>query len=100
MEIQFDDVIGGLRLKRTVKQSFAAYCGDKPLTINKCTAQFDRIVLEGPALGEADTLSYAQTQNLTDAGIFDTEGDWVVAPFVVNLSPMANPDTNITIKEA
>lgn len=100
LEIQFDDVIGGLRLKRTVKQSFAAYCGDKPLTINKCTAQFDRIVLEGPALGEADTLSYAQTQNLTDAGIFDTEGDWVVAPFVVNLSPMANPDTNITIKEA
>lgn len=100
LEIQFSNISGGLRLKRTAKLAFGAFSDGKPLTIQKCTAQFDRILLEGPALDEADTLSYAQTQNLTDAGIFDTEGDWAVAPFVVNLSPMANPDTNITIKEA
>lgn len=100
LEIRFTNVSGGLRLKRTAKLAFAAYSGDKPLTISKCTACFDRIVLEGTNLGEADYLSYAQTQNLTDAGIFDIEGDWAAAPFVVNLSPMANPDMNITIKEA
>ena len=100
LEIRFANLFGGIRMKRTAKQAFGVYAEGRPLEISKCTAQYDRILLEGPEFQSADLLVYGQTQNLTNAGIFDVDGDWAVEPFIVKLSPMANQNMNITIKEA
>lgn len=99
LEIRFAPVSGGLRIKRTVKQAFTALQGAQVLTINRCTARFDQILLEGTGLEKADCLMYAQTQNLTDAGIFDIDGDWAVAPFDIDLSLETTKNRKITITE-
>lgn len=100
LEIRFSDLEGGIRMKRTAKLAFCAYEKGRPLEISKCTANYDRILLEGPELNNADLVTYGQTQNMTNAGIFDIDGDWAVEPFSVYLSPVANQHKNITIREA
>lgn len=83
--LQLSPVNGGLQVEPNVRRAFTARVGERELPIRLVRTQKDELILEGKALHRADRLSYAQTRDLTDAGVFDRVGLWALAPFDLDL---------------
>ena len=71
--------------KCTAKDAFLATRGTVTMTITALRAEGKKLILEGPDLQLAEHLSYAQTRDLTGAGIYDKRGHWMLAPFQISI---------------
>ncbi|MBQ2707984.1 MAG: hypothetical protein IJF67_06930, partial [Clostridia bacterium] len=68
-----------------VRKAFAAYAGGKRLNIKSVSPDRCDLILEGRQLGQAEILTYAQSRDLSEAGVFDRVGSWALAPFEIDL---------------
>ena len=73
---------GSLRTKKNTRRMFTALQNGKALHIEQVFTEDHRLILCGENLHLADQLQYAQKKDLTDAGIFDSAGGWMLAPFI------------------
>ena len=78
-------VEGVLKAKRTAKDAFRATRGTAPMAITALRIEGEKLILEGPGLQFAERLSYAQSRDLTGAGIYDKRGHWMLAPFQISI---------------
>ncbi len=76
---------GAPAFKKNAAEAFRAEKGDVPLPITALRTEGKKLVLEGPGLHGAEVISYAQTRDLSAAGIYDKRGHWLLAPFQWNI---------------
>lgn len=76
---------GRLCVKSAARKMFEAYSGGTELAIERVYEENNRLILCGKGLHRAELLRYAQKKDVTDAGISDTAGGWMLMPFELKI---------------
>lgn len=84
--LSLSPVNGGLQTEPNVRRAFAVHGQEGLLHIRSVRTEKGNLILEGKGLHNALRLTYAQTRDLSDAGIFDRVGLWALAPFDLELN--------------
>lgn len=85
LTVTVSPVEGTLRVKNAARKMFEASSGGEALKIERVYEESNRLILCGKGLHRAQLLRYAQKKDVTDAGISDSAGGWMLMPFELKI---------------